>query len=949
MLHRIVRIVGWLAGGIALLGLAAWIVFRITADPPAEEILAAIEVPEAPVLSPAEEQATFRLAPGFRAELVAAEPLVVDPVAIDWDVDGRLYVVEMRGYMPDIDGNGEDLPIGRIVVLEDEDGDGQMDTSTVFLDGLVMPRAVRVLPQGVLVGTPGDLWLCRDPASEGRCTERVRLHDYASVGTNPEHQENALLPGIDGWLYNAKSSRRMRLSQDGTQLDTEKTPPRGQWGLAQDDEGRLYYNHNSAFLYVDAIPGAYPMRQPALAAAHHKEGIAVPLSTDEEVHSPAVQPGLNRAYLAGTLRADGTQRGPTGVSGLTIQRGGQFGADFSGDAFVPESAGNAISHFSIETDGNEIRAEHRVYPAPDGGDEQEFLVSDHERFRPVDAEIGPDGALWVIDMYRGLVQHAEMVSDHLRAFATEHDLIEPGATGRIWRIVREDRPIAYRPPPLDTLAARLAGLEHENGWVRERAQRLLAHAPDASTRAALHAFAERNTHGRIHSLWALSAAGVLDVDDLRRGLGDPDPRVRRTALRAAEPFLNDPDAGSFGLIEGMLEDSDASVRLQTLHTLGALPAQSRPLSTLLDAGRDGDALTRQAVRSSLAGLEVEALEQEFAFAAGRARADEETEWLVQLAESAHAAARAGNEREAATLALLDRVDTLTADEDRTALLQGIARGQSLPRMARVELAERHEIFSEEREDPAGVRDAIAAIRYQFTWPGDPRPGGARPLTAQENLRFTEGAQLYADACAQCHGSDGRGIEGQAPPLALSPWVRDSDAWLVRIVLQGLTGRIVVNGETWNLNMPPHDDAEVFDDLRVAAILTFLRRSFGHVDEPVSPATVAAIRAATAERRQPWTAEELLALEDIDHRFAPYAGLWEVPFIGMQLEVGREGTALRIGVPNGPGGAASELRERLFMMGDVATVEFEAATGDEPVREASLVYEGMTLPLTRVED
>lgn len=949
MLRRLFRILRWCLAGLALLAAGGYAIIRLTADPPPEEILASLAVAPAPVLSPEEEQATFEVAPGFRVELVAAEPLIVDPVAIDWDPEGRLYVVEMRGYMRDIKGTGEDQPVGRIVVLEDEDGDGRMDSSRTYLDGLVMPRAVRVLPQGVLIGTPGDLWLCRDPGGEGRCTQRVRIGDFAHIGTNPEHQENALLAGLDGWIYLAKSRRRLRLSADGEELEIEATPPRGQWGLAQDDTGRLYYNHNSAFLYVDTVPGDYVMRQPAIAATHSREGIAVPLSGSEEVHSPAIKPSLNRAYLAGTLRADGTQRGPTGVSGLAIQRGGQFGEAFAGDAFIPESAGNAIIHFALEDRGLDVHAEHRLYPGANGDGQQEFLVSSHERFRPVDAEIGPDGALWVIDMYRGLVQHAEMVSDHLHSFATEHDLVAPGATGRIWRIVAEDQPITYRAPPLRDPDDWIQGLEHPNGWVRDRAQRLLAHQPDTETITILQALDGRNRLGRVHSILALAAAGEIDIDTLRKGLGDPDPLVRRTMLRAVEPFLDDPDAGSFSLIETMLDDPDAAVRLQAMHTLGALPPRARPLPGMLATARSADPSIRQAVRSSLAGLEIEALEAELAHRSSGRFTETESEWLAELAESAHFAARMSDDRTPATLALLARVDTLEQDADREALLRGIASAQAMPGIARVELEERPALFAEDRNDPAGVRDAIAAIRYQFTWPGDPRPGGARQLTEEEARRFSEGAELYADACARCHGPEGRGIKGQAPPLALSPWVRDSDAWLVRIVLQGMTGPVMVLGETWNLNMPPHDDPEVFTDERVAAILTFLRRSFGHIEEPVAPATVASIRAATAARKQPWTAAELLELGEIDHRFDRYAGLWAIPLVGQRFEVGREGTALRVGIPNGPGGQAEEIGDHRFAFGDIATIEFELPVGTDNVEGATLFYDGMPLPLTRVEE
>jgi glucose/arabinose dehydrogenase len=290
---------------------------------------------------------------------------------MDWDDEGRLYVVEMRGFMPDVDGAGEGEPLGRVVVLEDRDGDGRMDHSHVFLDGLVLPRAVVVLPEGVLVGAPPDLWLCQVGTAPGAsvdesvCADKARLTHYAKGRHDPEHLENGLLAGVDGWIYNAKSNRRFRL--EGDALQVEETVFRGQWGIAQDDEGRLFHSHNSAFLYGDAIPGEYAMRQPGTASNPQKPGIAVALAEGAEVFGIRVAPGLNRAYLRGSLRADGRQLAPTGVSGLAIQRGDQYGPEFVGDAFVPEAAGQVVAHFAVERAGVALRAEHRIYPDPDYG------------------------------------------------------------------------------------------------------------------------------------------------------------------------------------------------------------------------------------------------------------------------------------------------------------------------------------------------------------------------------------------------------------------------------------------------------------------------------------------------------------------------------------------------------------------------------------------------------
>ncbi|MEO2168348.1 MAG: c-type cytochrome [bacterium] len=931
---------------LVVLIVGAGVGFWIWLGPAPGDILAELQIPPAPVLSPEEELASFRVAPGFRVELVAAEPLVVDPVAMDWDDAGRLYVVEMRGFMPNLAGEGEEQPVGRIVVLEDTNADGRMDTSRVFLDALVMPRAIAVLPEGVLVGTDGDLWLCRDPADTGTCAERIRLGDYATVGSNPEHKENGLLPAPDGWIYNAKSSRRFRL--EGAMLHVDRTIARGQWGLAQDDEGRLYYNHNSAFLFVDAIPGDYAMRQTATGVASHKPGVMVALSKGEKVHGARVAPGLNRAYMRGTLRPDGRQAAPTGVSGLTIQRGHQFGRKYIGDAFVPEAAGYSVAHFALA--GKELvpEATHRLY-RDDAGEKREFLVSTDERFRPVDAEIGPDGALWLIDMYRGLIQHSAMVSDYLHDYVEEHGLEAPGATGRIWRIVREDQPIEYAAPPLATSEQQLAALNHPGGWARDRAQRRLVHDAAPQTVAALRELSSFGTVGRHHALWTLAGLRALDNETLRRGLADPEASVRVTALRAAEAALGGSDADRAALIEGALVDPDARVRLQALLSLGALSADQRPLARMLDTGRSGDAATAEAARSGLAGREYEALAAELArFPGGQARSDAERAWLVSVVEAAHAAACAAAAPDQPPLALLDLVDSLPHESDRLAVLAGIDSAMRLPRARMVELPARHPLFAENREslneDSDEIRAGIGRIRSRFTWVGDPRPGGARRLTETEAARFAAGQELYADVCSSCHGESGRGITGQAPALAGSPWVRDSDAWLLRIVLGGLTGPIEIDGEVWNLEMPAHGDPDVLSDERIAAILTFLRRSFGHSEEPIGPAAVAAVRAAIAQRTRPWTVDELLALE-VRHRFDAYAGTFELPLVDQPVEIGRAGTKLRFGLTNGPGGPMDELGGYRFGLEDTITIEFDPPTKGRS-DTATVEYEGMRLPLRR---
>ncbi len=916
----LLALVGTIAATLAI----GWRLYR---GPDPATILARVDVPPAPVLDPERERQTFRLAPGFRAELVAAEPLVVDPVAIDWDDAGRLYVVEMRGFMPDIDGSGEERPVGRVVVLEDVDRDGRMDESHVFLDGLVLPRAIAVLPQGVLVGVPPDLILCRDDDRNLTCdpSERTRLASYGAEPSNVEHRENRLLPAIDGWIYNAKSKRRFRFTPAGRFVEAP-TAFRGQWGIDQDDEGLLYYNHNSAFLHADRIPADYALRQPGTAVAADAPGVGLDLARGELVFGVRVAPGLNRAYQRGSLRPDGRQAAPTAVSGLAIQRGDQYGDAYRGDAYVPESAGNAVAHLSIERidasalDGAtfDLVVEHARYADPDYG-EREFLASTDERFRPVDARVGPDGAIWIVDMYRGVIQHAFYVSDYLRDYVARHDLAPPGATGRIWRIVREDRPIDYAPPSLETLGDRLTGLDHPNGWVRDHAARALAASADPEVDERLRAFESFDPRGRPHALWTLAVRETLDIATWRRALETGDASLRRTALRAGESLAGSTADALLPALLRATGDPDDRVRLQALYSLGALPAPDRPLAHMLDTARTGGPLERHAVLSGLAGLEAQALE-----AAIASTSDTNADWLVDLTPALfYALAREADPRP--TVALLDRLTALAHERPNVAraLLDGIEAGQRLPDATRVVLEAPHPLFA--TDGGPEITRGIQRIRRGFTWPGDPRPGGARALTAEEEERRRRGGALYAASCGTCHGTDGRGIQGLAPPLVGSPWVRDSDAWLVRIALEGITGPIRIADAVFDATMPGHGNDPRFDDDALAGVLTFLRRAWGHADEPIAPETVARIRAQTQGRRAPWTVAELLALpaSDVDHRLDRFVGRYRVPIVGIELVVSRDGAGLMFGQAEGSPSELVEIGDGVFT-GQGVQLRFDAA-------------------------
>ena len=259
-----------------------------------------------PVLSPEEEMKTFVTAPGYRVELVASEPMIQDPILIDWDPDGRMWAIELVGYMLDMQASRELDPLGRIVVLEDTDDDGRMDKRTVFADGLVLPRALKVLDRGVLVGEPPNLWLMKDTNRDLKMDTKELVTDtYGRREANVEHNANSLLWALDNWIYTAEADTFLRLKNG--KFEVQKTLSRGQWGATQDDAGYVYRNNNSSALHVDLVPTHYFMRNPALSRTSGSfTFMGAPGDNLNATWPIRPTPGVNRGYQAGVLRADGT-------------------------------------------------------------------------------------------------------------------------------------------------------------------------------------------------------------------------------------------------------------------------------------------------------------------------------------------------------------------------------------------------------------------------------------------------------------------------------------------------------------------------------------------------------------------------------------------------------------------------------------------------------------------
>lgn len=462
---------------------------------------------------------------GFEVKLVAAEPLVTAPVASIFDPRGRLWVVEMVGYMPDVYGKGEDKPNGKIVILEDKNGDGLMDSRTVFLDSLVLPRAICLIDGGILVAESPNLWYY--DIKDDRPGRRILVDDkYADEG-NVEHQPNGLLRALDNWIYNAKSTKRYR--KKGDQWLIEDTHFRGQWGISQDDYGRLYYNDNSTNLVSDYFTPGFGAANPNLKKV---EGYEERTVRNNRVYPARSTPGVNRGYMPGILDDSLRLRNFTAACGPVVYRGGLFGSAYKFNAFVAEPSANLIKRDILRGNGFVVTGE-QAYVG------REFLASIDERFRPVSLYNGLDGALYVVDMYRGIIQHKTYVTPYLREKILKRKLTEPLGCGRIYKIVPKGKPVSmvkFNNDPKMLVAL----LGHENGAVRDMAQQILI---DGRNKAAIpylrEAISETNHPLMvIHAMWVLEGLSALQTNEVLSLLTTKNAVIRVQALSVLPSVIN---------------------------------------------------------------------------------------------------------------------------------------------------------------------------------------------------------------------------------------------------------------------------------------------------------------------------------------------------------------------------------------------------------------------------
>ncbi len=565
---------------------------------------AVVPVPPAP-LTPEESRRKIRVPAGYRVELVAAEPLVLDPVAFDWDERGRLWVVEMADYPLGLDGQGR--AGGRVRVLEDTDRDGRYDRATLFADGLSFPTGILTWRGGCIVTAAPDILRLEDRDGDGRADSREVLF----TGFNPGNQQlriNGLRWGADGWVYVANGghhvnygkdvsiastrtgatialgARDFRFKPDTGELDPLSGP--AQFGRTRDAWGRWFGVQNSFPLWHYALEDPYLRRNPHVAPPAPRV-----LLTES---NPRVHPVLAPEARYHSFSQAG--RYTSACSPLIVGDPLLFGAPATPgeeNALVCEPVHGLVQRLRLTPDGATFKAERA------GDADADFFASADRWCRPVMVRTGPDGALWVADMYRYMIEHPQWLPAVGQQDLAPHYRIGDDR-GRMYRVFPDGR----RPAGVEAMGGLsgtelVARLDAANGWQRDQAQMLLLWRADRAVVPALRRLAADPGRplGRMHALHTLEQFGALDDATLVAALADPTAGVRGHALVLAE---RRPADAVVAAAVRLVDDPDPKVRLQLALSLGAWsqPAAGRALAAL--AGRDGaDPLVRGAVASAL--------------------------------------------------------------------------------------------------------------------------------------------------------------------------------------------------------------------------------------------------------------------------------------------------------------------------------------------------------------
>ena len=538
----------------------------------------------------------YKIADGFEIQLAASEPLIEAPVVIDFDNQGRMWVVEMHGYMPNLAGTGENVPNGRISILEDLNKDGIAQHAKVFLDSLILPRAIAHVYGGLLYAVPPDLWFVE--INNDKPGKKILVDSLYSDGGNVESQPNGLMMNIDNWIYNANSNFRYQL-KDGKWLK-EPTSFRGQWGISKDNYGRLYYNSNEIQIAGDYVLPNTLINNPYLKPT---EAIDKMLTDNQRVY-PLHPTTVNRGSEKGILDKDSLLVNVTAACGPLIYRGDQFPDEYSQNAFVCEPEANLVKR-NILTFGSLKTTAEQAW------NDREFIASTDEGFRPVNLLDAPDGAIYVVDMHRGIMQHRAYATPYYRSGIAHKELDTLLSAGRILRIKNKNKDLSKLPNLGNATGSELVALlKSTNGWVRDRAQQLLIYKQQKSVIPELEALTQdsKNTVTAIHALHTLDGLNALSFELLQKVAASGNAMLSAHALLLLEKYnINDHIKPMEVLVTDLIARNDTAINLYLAISLGPWATVSHetflPILAKLSQTYSGNAVYQEAVVSSLKGLE----------------------------------------------------------------------------------------------------------------------------------------------------------------------------------------------------------------------------------------------------------------------------------------------------------------------------------------------------------
>ena len=522
-----------------------------------------------PLPKSAEESTqAMELLPGYTIELMAAEPLVADPVAFEWDSHGRLWVVEMADYPLGLDGKGQHG--GRVRWLEDRDGDGHYDHSTVFLDGLSFPNGVMPWRDGVLISATPDILFARDTNGDGKADETRVLFSGFREG-NQQHRMNGFEYGLDNWVYGANGDSGGIVTSPGTglsvnirgrdfrfrpdTLEFQTQTGQTQYGRRRDDWGNWFGNNNPNLGWHYTQPEHYLRRNPHFVAPSPRHPIGN-YSRSQQINH------ISKPHQR--FSGVGTYHQITAANSPTPYRDELFGEQSSRHLFISAPAYNVVRRELLEPNGVTFSSNR-----PEGADGHEFLASSDSWFRPITLKTGPDGALWIAAFYRLVLEHPEWIPDDVERY---HNVRAGSDRGRLYRVY----PDGTKPRPIPNLANKttaqlVAALDSPSGWQRDTAQQLLVQQNDksAAKRLAKLLQTSANPKARLHALCTLEGLGRLRAEHAVAGMSDRHPGVREHAVRVSEPLLRSDPGDALGqVLRRLVDDPEIRVRRQLAFSLG---------------------------------------------------------------------------------------------------------------------------------------------------------------------------------------------------------------------------------------------------------------------------------------------------------------------------------------------------------------------------------------------